>query len=166
MGGYVALALAEKEPQLFKGLCLMNSTFEADDNEKQHIRARAIKMAETNYKNLVRLSFVNLFAPESRIKFKADYDSALKIALQTPVQGYIAAQEGMKVRPNRFKVLKNLKGRKLILIGEKDTLVNSKNLIEQIADTTINHSIFSEGHMSHIENKSDLSYIIRRFVEK
>ena len=27
MGGYVALALAEKEAQLFNGLCLMNSTF-------------------------------------------------------------------------------------------------------------------------------------------
>ena len=27
MGGYVALALAEQQPQLFEGLCLMNSTF-------------------------------------------------------------------------------------------------------------------------------------------
>jgi pimeloyl-ACP methyl ester carboxylesterase len=166
MGGYVALALADIKPELFTGLCLMNSTFEADDSEKQRIRTRAIKMAQTNYKNLVRLSFANLFAPESSTKFKADYDSALKIALQTSVQGYIAAQEGMKARPNRFNVLKNLKGRKRILIGKKDTLVNSKYLIEQLKNTTIDFTIFSEGHMSHIENKYDLSYIIKRFVEK
>ena len=66
MGGYVALALAEKEPKLFTGLCLMNSTFEADGKERKILRTRAIKIAHTNYKNLIRMSFANLFAPKSK----------------------------------------------------------------------------------------------------
>jgi pimeloyl-ACP methyl ester carboxylesterase len=166
MGGYVALAMAEKAPQLFEGLCLMNSTFEADDKERKTLRNRAIKMAHTNYESLVRMSFANLFAPTSRAHFKIEYDQALQLAMQTPVQGYIAAQEGMKLRPNRLEVFKNLKGKKLIISGKKDSLINSEKIAKQIENTVIEFKELSEGHMSHIENKSELSYIIERFIEK
>lgn len=166
MGGYVALAMADQNPEFFKGLCLMNSTFEADDKERKLIRTRANKMAKTNYESLVRLSFANLFAPESREIFKKEYEAALELALKTPVQGYIAAQEGMKLRPNRFEIFKHLKAKKLIIIGKKDSIIDGKKLIHIIKDTTINFVEFSKGHMSHIENKSELSYVIKRFVEK
>ena len=52
MGGYVALAMAEKVPVLFNGLCLMNSTFEADTKELKLLRTRANKMAQTNFEKL------------------------------------------------------------------------------------------------------------------
>ncbi|BAO75410.1 alpha/beta fold hydrolase [Winogradskyella sp. PG-2] len=166
MGGYVSLALAEKQPQLFEGLCLMNSTFEADDNERKDQRSRAIKMAHTNYENLVRMSFANLFAPESKIRFKKEFEAALKIALQIPLQGYIAAQEGMKLRPNRFEIFKNLKGKKLIITGEKDSLISSEKIAIQIKNSMIIHKELSEGHMSYIENISELTYILKHFIEK
>jgi len=166
MGGYVALALAEKRPDLFKGLCLMNSTFEADDKQKKQLRSRANEMAKTNFNNLVRLSFTNLFAPESKHKFQNEFNEALQIALKTPLQGYIAASEGMKLRPNRFKVFNNLKAKKLIIIGEKDSLIDGVSLINQIRNTEIDYVNFSEGHMSHIEDKSDLTYNLLRFIEK
>lgn len=166
MGGYVALAMADQNPEFFKGLCLMNSTYESDDKERKLIRTRAIKMAKTNYESLVRLSFANLFAPESKETFKKDYKAALELALQTPIQGYIAAQEGMKIRSNRFETFKSLKVKKLIIIGKKDSIVDGKKLINSIKNTSIDFVEFSEGHMSHIENKSDLSYFLLRFVEK
>jgi pimeloyl-ACP methyl ester carboxylesterase len=166
MGGYVALALSEKEPQLFKGLCLMNSTYEADDDQRKLIRTRANSMAQTHYKSLVRMSFANLFAPKSRVSYKEAYEEALHLALQTPVQGYIAAQEGMMLRPNRFEIFKNLKGKKLLITGKKDALINSKKLSNLIKGTNIDFKELSEGHMSHIENKSELSYFILRFIEK
>ena len=165
MGGYVALALAEKEPQLFEGLCLMNSTFEADGKALKLLRTRANKMAQTNFENLVRVSFANLFALESKAKFKKEYENALQLALQTSVQGYIAGQEGMKLRANRFEVFKNLKCSKLIIIGKKDAVVDGEKLIHQIEGTTIDYIEFSEGHMSYIENKSELSYNIKQFIE-
>ncbi|WP_317166946.1 alpha/beta fold hydrolase [Winogradskyella ursingii] len=166
MGGYVALALAEKEPQMFNGLCLMNSTFEADDKERKKLRTRSAKMAKTNYEALVRMSFTNLFAPESKLKFKEDFDKALELALQTPVQGYIAAQEGMRLRPDRFNTFKNLEARKLIIIGEKDSIIDGDSIRAQIENTDIKFEALSEGHMSHIENKSELTYILKHFIEK
>jgi pimeloyl-ACP methyl ester carboxylesterase len=165
MGGYVALALAERQPQLFEGLCLMNSTFEADDNDKKLLRSRATIMAKTNYENLVKLSFANLFAPESRLSFKFDYEVALETALNTSVQGYIAAQEGMKLRPNRFDIFNSIKGRKLLIVGKKDSLVDCKKLRSKVHETEIEYTELSEGHMSHIENKSELSYLLLRFIE-
>ena len=166
MGGYVALALAEQEPALVESLCLMNSTFEADDDDRKALRARANEMVKSNFENMVRMSFANLFAAESKMKFKSAYESALEIALETPVQGYIAANEGMRLRPNRLEVFKKVKGKQLLILGQKDILISVKNLKSQTKDTKIILEELSEGHMSHIENKSDLSYLLLRFIEK
>ncbi|NRD22329.1 alpha/beta hydrolase [Winogradskyella litoriviva] len=166
MGGYVSLAFAEKHPEFFKGLCLLNSSYDADDNERKLIRSRACKMAKMNYKVLVNMSFSNLFTEESKRKFENEYNKALQLALQTPIQGYIAAQEGMTLRPNRFELFKNLNAKKLIIIGKKDGLINSKQVINEIKESNIEYVEFSEGHMSSIENKSELSYTLLRFIEK
>ncbi len=166
MGGYVALALAEKKPESFKGLCLMNSTFAADDKERKQLRTRSRKLAQTNFTNLVRMSFANLFAPESREHFKKEFESALELALTTSIQGYIAAQEGMKLRPIRFDIFKNLDCKKVMIIGAKDTIVDGQKLIAHIEGTDIDFVEFSGGHMSHIENKSELTYFLKRFIEK
>ena len=165
MGGYVALALAEKHPNMIEGLCLMNSTFEADSEERKEIRQRAIDMATTNYESLVRMSFANLFAPESKDRFKSDYDFALSEALKTSVQGYIAAQKGMMLRKNHLETLKQLGAKKVILIGQKDPVISGESIKKAVERSTIEIVELSEGHMSHIENKSELSYFIRRFIE-
>jgi len=166
MGGYVALALAEKHPELFRSLSLLNSTFEADDNDRKALRQRAKATAKTNFEQLVRISFTNLFAEKSREIFKHEIETALQHALQTPVQGYIAAQEGMILRPNRFKVFNNLKAKKALVISLKDWVVNAGLLKEKSKNTDVDIVEFSEGHMSHIENKEELSYFFKRFIEK
>ncbi|MGB0980543.1 MAG: alpha/beta fold hydrolase [Winogradskyella sp.] len=164
MGGYVALALAERHPKLFSGLCLMNSTFEADDDDRKTLRMRANKMATRNFENLVRMSFANLFAPESKTKFQTELNDALQLALKTPVQGYIAAQEGMRIRTDTFEVFNRLKCKKLIIIGEKDSVINGKKILHNIANTDIDYVQFSEGHMSHIENKTELQSTLLAFI--
>jgi len=165
MGGYVALAFAEENQKSLKGLCLMNSTYETDDDERKLIRARANKMIQTNFNNMVRMSFANLFSEKSKIVYKAEFDAALKEALKTPVQGYIACQEGMRLRPDRQDVFHSLKGKKMILIGKNDPVVNGEKLIQETKNTPINTAVFSEGHMSHIENPSLLLKEIMHFIE-
>lgn len=165
MGGYVALALAENSPTEVKGLCLMNSTFEADDEELSELRKKANKLVQSNFEQVVRQSFINLFSPESRVLYKKEMNDALKEALSTSIQGYIAAQEGMRIRADKFKLLNDLDAKKLIVIGAKDTIVNKERILKQTDDTNIQCEVISGGHMSHIENKEELSYIISRFIE-
>jgi pimeloyl-ACP methyl ester carboxylesterase len=165
MGGYVALAFAEKNPKKVKGLCLMNSTSKADDSERKALRARANKMVQTNFESMVRLSFANLFSEQSKTQFKKEMQLALNEALQTPIQGYIACQEGMRIRPNRTGVLKNNDFKKLLIIGKKDPVLNNQELEEEAKETNSDSIIFEEGHMSHIENKEELIDALKQFVK-
>jgi pimeloyl-ACP methyl ester carboxylesterase len=165
MGGYVALALAESYPKKIKRLCLMNSNYIADDEELSEKRKKANIMVQTNFENVVRLSFTNLFSPESRITHKEEMEAALQDALYTTVQGYMAGQEGMRVRENKFEFFKQLDAKKLIIVGKKDLLIDRERILEEIKDTDILYEELPYGHMSHIENKSEISYIINCFVE-
>ena len=165
MGGYVALAFAEKNPTKIKGLCLMNSTSLADDDELKIRRERANKMVQNNFNNMVRMSFANLFSEKSRDSFKNEMQAALEEAMQTPIQGYIACQEGMKIRPNRINVLKNNDFKKLFVIGKKDPVLNYQKLTEEAKETNSEAVVFEEGHMSHIENKTELIIALQEFVK-
>ena len=166
MGGYVALAFADKNPQNVKGFCLMNSTSLADDDERKKLRARANKLVQDNFENMVQMSFTNLFSEESRITYKTEIKLALQDALKTPLQGYIACQEGMKIRPNRIAILKNNDFKKLFIIGKKDPVLNYKELVEEAKETNSEVVIFEEGHMSHIENRVELIDVLKSFVKK
>jgi pimeloyl-ACP methyl ester carboxylesterase len=165
MGGYVALAYAEKHPETIKGLCLMNSTSLADDDDRKMLRARANKMVQGNFNNMVRMSFTNLFGEKSRTTFRSEMESALNEALNTPVQGYIAGQEGMRIRPNRIAVLQENSFQKLIVIGKKDPVLEYEVSLKEAQETNSETVVFDDGHMSHIENKKELIDALCLFVK-
>ena len=165
MGGYVALAYAKLFSSKVSGLCLLNSTYKADDEKLKQLRTRANKMVKHNFKTMVQISFTNLFAPQSRIDHKGAIKSALSGALKTSTKGYIAAQEGMKIRPDRKDVFKQLKCKKLIIIGEKDTVIDGPILIKESKELQTEVVELSEGHMSYIENYEEFTYKIMHFIE-
>jgi len=166
MGGYVALNLAQSETEKIKGLCLMNSTSKADSSERKKLRVRAIKMAQENYKTLVQLSFTNLFSEASRVLFEKELKAALKEALKTPVQGYIAAQEGMKQRLDTQAFLTTAPFQKLFIIGKKDTVLEYQDLQNEAQQTQSDLAVLDQGHMSHIENKTEVIAVLMRFLKK
>lgn len=166
MGGYVALALAKSNPLGIVGLCLMNSTYHADDEERKEVRDKSIVMVRNHYELVVRSSFINLFAEESKVLFQSTIDDALEQALNTSVQGYVAAQRGMRDRDDHFSLIKALKTKKLVILGSKDPIIDGDRIISETRDTDIQIEKLSLGHMSHIENKSEITYIIMRFIEK
>jgi len=165
MGGYVALSFAETNQNKLKGLCLMNSTYEADDDERKALRKRANKMVQSNFENMVKMSFANLFSEISKKLYKLKFEAALSEALKTPIQGYIACQEGMRLRSDKLKMFMSLECKKLIIIGKKDPVIDGGKLLNEIKGTTIDTVVFSEGHMSHIENEADFLRSIMHFVE-
>lgn len=166
MGGYVALAFAEKYSTYIKGLCLMNSTAAEDNDERKINRDRAIEAVKKNHKTFVNMSISNLFAPENRERFAKDIKQVKLEALKTPLQGIIAALEGMKIRPNREFILQNTIYKKMLVIGRKDPVLEYDTLINQVHGVNLEIIEFPDGHMSHIENMNDLTYKILHFVEK
>lgn len=166
MGGYVALAFAKLYSESIKGLCLLNSTYEADGKELKQLRTRANKMVQTNFENMVRVSFANLFSAESKVEYKAEFETALKVALNTSIQGYIAANEGMKLRNDSSTFFAEAAFKKLIILGKKDTVINFKSTLQFAKRHSIETQVFSQGHMSHIENRERLITETLHFIEK
>lgn len=165
LGGYVALSFAERNLQKVKGLCLLNSTSNEDSHERKQLRTRANAMIQKNFTNLVRMSFTNLFSEISREKYVDQINRALNEALQTSVQGYIAGQEGMKLRPNRNRVLAENNFKKMIIIGEKDPVLEVQKLKEEAENTNSKLIVFPDGHMSHIENTEALISVLKDFTK-
>ena len=166
MGGYVSLALSEKNPEMIRGLCLLNSTATSDDNSRKKLRERANKMAQINLSNIVRMSFINLFSEKSKKVFNPEIQLALSEALQTSLHGYSACQEGMKIRPNRLTVLKNNHFKKLFILGEKDPVLPVEKGIKEAEETQSETVILSGGHMSHIENLEKLIKVLNTFIRQ
>ena len=166
MGGYVALAFIEKYKDAINGLCLMNSTALEDNAERKLNRNRAIEAVKKNHKTFINMSIANLFAPYNRTLYKKEIELVKQEALKTPVQGIIAALEGMKIRPNREVVLQNTSFKKLLILGREDPVLEYNTLINRPYGSNFEIALFPDGHMSHIENKSELDYKIKHFIEK
>lgn len=164
MGGYVALAFAEMFPDFIKSLVLQNSTALEDSAERKKNRLRAIKAVKHNSENFVRLAVSNLFAPDNHEVFAKEIENTRSEALKTPLQGIIAALEGMRERKNRTFILQSEQFPVLLILGAKDAVLDfetNKNIVKPE-----NLVVFPDGHMSHIENKEALQKVVLQFLAK
>ena len=165
MGGYVALAFAELYPDTIKGLVLLNSTARADNEERKINRDRAIKAVKQSFMNFVSLSIANLFSESNRERLSSEIESVKKEALKTPLQGIVASLEGMKIRQDREVLLHLTPYPKLLILGEKDPVLNYEEIKEQIENTAVKLVTFPDGHMSHIENQNQLLTVLLAFFK-
>lgn len=166
MGGYVALAFAELYPENVKGLVLLNSTARADSEERKTNRDRAIKAVKQSFINFVSLSIANLFSEDNRERLVAEIEDVKNEALKTPLQGIVASLEGMKIRQDREVLLHLTTYPKMLILGEKDPVLPYEETKEQIENTKVKLVTFPDGHMSHIENKEELSKVLLDFFKK
>jgi len=165
MGGYVALAFAEKHPQKLKGLCLLNSTAQEDSKERKELRIRANKMVQNNFANMIKISVANLFRIENLELYKNEVEAVKIEALKTPLQGYVACQEGMRIRPNREAILRTKAFKTFYIIGKDDPVLEAESIVKEAKKANAEHFILDGGHMSHIENKDDVMIALKKIVK-
>lgn len=166
MGGYVALTFAELYPEMMKGLILLNSTSRADSDERKINRDRAVKAVKQNYTAFIRMSIANLFSEENRERLTDEIEWVRNEALKTPLQGIVAALEGMKIRKDREVILHFATYPMLLILGKKDPVLNYEENISQIENTKVELVTFDDGHMSHIENREELSEVLVGFLKR
>jgi pimeloyl-ACP methyl ester carboxylesterase len=165
LGGYVSLALTKINPLQIKGLCLLNSTSNEDSEERKELRTKANKMVQNNFETIVKFSVSNLFHKGSLLKFKQEIEAVKEEALQTSLQGYIAANEGMKNRKNTNHILVEGNFKKLLIIGEKDPVLKYQTSLKETKKTNSKFVVFPDGHMSHIENTTELITVLKEFLK-
>jgi hypothetical protein len=52
----------------------------------------------------------------------------------------------------------------MIVIGKQDPALEYESLIEHVKGTDVKVAEFPDGHMSHIENKTEVFHTIRNFI--
>jgi len=165
MGGYVALAFAELYPDNVKSIVLLNSTSRADSEERKLNRDRAVKAVKQNYTTFISMSIANLFSEDNRERLAEEIEKVKNEALKTPLQGIVAALEGMKIRKDREVLLHFAPYPILLILGKKDPVLNYEDNLEQIEGTSTQLISFPDGHMSHIENREPLGKVLLDFLK-
>jgi len=164
LGGYVALAFAEKYSEMIDKLVLLNSTPEPDSKERKNNRDRAIQLVKQNKKGFLSMAITNLFAENNRERFKKEINNLKKEALAIPVQGIIATLEGMKIRHDQTLTLLNFSKPKYIITGTQDPIMpfQQQKLLAQKCGCSFVSLV--GGHMSTIENRDEMLKFVY-FVE-
>jgi len=165
MGGYVALALAEKYPQVINGLVLFHSTALADLAEKKKDRQRAITIVERDKELFISAAIPILFKNDVKKRFHTEMKALIKAALQLPKQGIIANMRGMMERSDRTEVLRLGKFKKLLIHGAEDFFISTKSVQKQAElSSDIQLKILEGiGHMGHIETPEECEQIVAEF---
>lgn len=166
MGGYVALALAQKRPELVTHLVLFHSTAFADSESKRQDRDRVIELAKRNKLIYIKAVIPSLFADQARNRLSEDIEKLVDRANQFTVQGIVANLQGMKDRADRSGVLKNGDFKKLIIHGELDSVISLSDMhkLEALAPMIKLELVSSIGHMGHLESPDECFALIDNMI--
>ena len=154
MGGYVALALAERHPDLVAGLALVDTKSTADDDAARAHRLRIAEEVEAaGTVDAVRSMSVSLLGETSRTA-RAGLVAQLEewISEQSPA-GVAWSQRAMAARVDRTGVLRDFAGPAVVVVGSEDDLTPVAAAEHMVA--ALSEPVFvivqGAGHMSAVE---------------
>lgn len=165
MGGYTALAFTELYPEMVKGIVLLNSTTKEDSPTKKKNRDRAKKVFQKNHIAAISMAIVNLFSESNQTAMAEEIEHVKNEAVKTSLQGILATQEGIKLRKDREFILHQADFPKLLIIGDKDPVLDLKETLQQAEGTNTTVLVFNGGHMSYLENKEETNREILKFLK-
>lgn len=154
MGGYVALALAERHPQLVAGLALVDTKATADDDAARANRARVASEVESTGSVEPVLGMVGSLLSGDSVRERPGLPAEITgwITEQTPA-GVAWSQRAMAVRPDRSSVLASFDGPVVVVVGEDDTLtpLAAAQHMTDVARHAELVTIPGAGHLSAVE---------------
>lgn len=167
MGGYIALAFAEKYPQALKGLGLFHSTAYADDDTKKEARKKGIEFIKNNGAELfIQTTTANLFSDKSKEKKPHLVEELIDEYKNFSADSLIQYYQAMMKRPNRVHVLENFAGPVLFIIGKKDKIIPLETALKQSRMPSVSHIYIlkNSGHTGMREEKKRAIKILSGFL--
>ncbi len=124
MGGYVALAFAERHASMVEGLVLLSSTPNADTPEKRESREREIKLIKAGKKEMIaKIAPAARFAPQNRARMRECIEDMIEQVYITEDEGIVAILNGMNRRRDQHEMLHNLAARQCFIYGRHDEYI-------------------------------------------
>ena len=166
MGGYICLALADRNPALLSAIGLFHSTALADNEPKKENRRKAIEfIREHGSEAFLKTSTPGLFS-NKEMHQQAIEDLIRKgrnFRPETLVQYY----EMMIGRPDRTKVLRTWEKPLLMICGMQDQAVPYAQGLQQsyLADQSYFFTLRQTAHMGMLEETTRSAAILRFFLQ-
>ncbi|MBD2699340.1 alpha/beta hydrolase [Spirosoma sp. BT702] len=165
MGGYIALAFADKYPGMVAALVLYHSTATADDEKRLEARRQAIDGLKTDGSApFIQKQLPKMVAPT----YPGDKTQELvKRFISLPADALIAGMKAIAGRPDRTHVLRNATFPVLLLLGKDDQLIPFDKTA-QLADLSPRirvAAIDNAGHLSMTEQSEDSLRALRSFID-
>lgn len=146
MGGYIALAFAEKYGDRLTGLGLFHSTAYADSEERRQKRLEAIqKIDSTGVEEFLRGFVPNLYAETYARQFPERLEAHVQAVKHLPAEALKAALRAMRDRPDRREVLRRAPFPVLFVIGLADRSVSPQDALEQVTLPARHHEAVLDG---------------------
>ena len=158
MGGYIALAFAEKYHERMTGLCLFHSTAYADTEEKIESRRKSIQFIKQNGSlKFLQQATPNLFSDQTKNEDPALVEEIINRYSNFNPNSLVHYYEAMIQRPDRSEVLRKVPKPVLFIAGEHDTAIPIKHMLEQsyLPELSYFHSLKNSGHMGMLEEPAN-----------
>lgn len=169
MGGYIALAFAEKYPGALTALGLIHSTAFADTEEKKETRKKGIFfIQEHGASAFLETTIPNLFSPHTKTHQPQVMQPLLQAATGFTDAALMHYYRSMMQRPDRTAVLRELKVPLLLVLGRHDSAVPLADGLKgaSMAHVTDVHLLELSGHMGMLEEKKSTNEIIANFLRQ
>ena len=167
MGGYVALAFAEKYPYSLRGLGLVNSHALCDSDSHRESRQAVCEQVMENRASYIVNFVPTLFDDSNRAALSQDIKDLQDQCLETRTEAIVAAQTGMMNRPSRIGVLQQLEVPVLFVYGKNDKRIPIEIAISQAMIPSHSEILLLDhvGHMSFMEEREYVKLRIKNFVD-
>lgn len=152
MGGYVALGLATRRPDLIEALVLVDTKATADEDAARAIRERVAVLAESgqDWSTGMIDGLLGTTTRSTRPEIVSRVAEALRMASPRTVAW---AQRAMAGRPDSRATLADLECPVVVIMGDEDTISprSEQDLIVLAAPRATLHVIPGAGHLTPLE---------------
>jgi pimeloyl-ACP methyl ester carboxylesterase len=162
MGGYAALRLVERHPEMLRGLVLANTKAEADTAEAAAGRRQTARHV-LNEGSAVLLELLPKLVHAPKPALRQQLTTALA---EAPPESVAAALQGMAIRPDSRRLLADIAVPTLVIGAEHDPLTPpalAASLSEGIPRASLT-VIPGAGHLSNLEAPEAFNNALRAFL--
>ncbi|MGN7782970.1 alpha/beta hydrolase [Niabella sp. 22666] len=167
LGGYIALAFAEKYPELLSGLGLFHSTAAADNDEKKANRQKGIEFTDKHGAGpFLETTAPKMFAANTKTGNKELYERFMSQLPDMSKEAVIRYYEAMMQRPDRIEILRKIKVPVLFIYGKQDEIIPLDKTIEQASIPSISsvNILKKSGHLGMLEEPEEANKAIEDFL--
>jgi pimeloyl-ACP methyl ester carboxylesterase len=169
MGGYIALAFAEKFPEMLEGFGLFHSTAYADDDAKKEQRGKMIELLkEEGTEAFIEKTAPNMFGDRYKELFPERVEAHIEYYKKLPAPALIAGLTAIRDRPDRTSVLASLPFPVLFIIGMQDKIIQFENVItlSEYPKQSYPFILAEAGHMGMVERPDATARMISWYMGK